>query len=291
MNSNIIEITLDNFQQIIVEQSKEKLILVSFWAEQIPESIELKDKLTTKTAAFDEHVILATVDCQTQGQIAQQFGIQGLPTAVLIKDSQPVDGLSGPQTDENIEEFLGKHLPKPQDILLKQAVEALADNNLSEANTAICKAYTLDTEQNGNRADIKLVLTDVYIQLGKIADAQALLDTIKMVDQDAYYKSLIAKLELASQAANSPEIQALEQELQDNSQDANLIHQLSAQYSQVNRNEEALALLFRHVQQASNDESQAKAKSKELLLDILKSLPDGDPLANKYRRKLYTLMY
>jgi putative thioredoxin len=32
-------------------------------------------------------------------------------------------------------------------------------------------------------------------------------------------------------------------------------------------------------------------KSKTLFLDILKALPEGDPLANKYRRKLYTLMY
>jgi putative thioredoxin len=33
------------------------------------------------------------------------------------------------------------------------------------------------------------------------------------------------------------------------------------------------------------------AASKDLYLDVLKALPDGDPLANKFRRKLYTLMY
>lgn len=291
VNSNIIDITLDNFQQVIVEQSKEKLILVSFWAEQVPESIELRDKLAAKTSTFSDYVTLATVDCQTQGQIAQQFGIQGLPTAVLIKDSQPLDGLSGPQTDETIAAFLDKHLPKPQDLLLNQAVEALAENNLNDASIAINQAFSIDTEQGGDRADIKLVLIDVYIQLGKTNEAQDLLNSIKMVDQDAYYKSLVAKLELASQAANSPEIQALEVKLQENAQDVNVIQQLAAQYNQVNRNEEALALLFRHVQQASSDEAEAKAKSKELLLDILKSLPDGEPLANQYRRKLYTLMY
>ena len=44
MNSNIVAITLENFQQVILEESKTKLILVDFWAEQVPESVELKNK-------------------------------------------------------------------------------------------------------------------------------------------------------------------------------------------------------------------------------------------------------
>ena len=125
MSSNIVAITLENFQQVILEESKSKLVLVSFWAEQVPESVELRDTLSTKVSAFPDHMILATVDCQTQGQIAQQFGIQGLPTAVLVKDGQPADALSGPQTEELVQAFLDKHLPKPEDTLLAEAKAAL----------------------------------------------------------------------------------------------------------------------------------------------------------------------
>ncbi|MEW6993475.1 co-chaperone YbbN [Colwelliaceae bacterium MEBiC 14330] len=280
----MIAITLDNFQQVVVEESKNKLVLVCFWAEQIPESIELRDKLATKLATFTEHVTLATVDCQSQGQIAQQFGIQGLPTAILLKDAQPLDGISGPQDDASIDVFLDKHLPKPQDLLLEQAKACLENNQLVEANKAISQAYQLDN----SRADIKYVLTDVYLQTGKIAEAQALLDTIMMVDQGSEYHALIAKVELAQQAANSPEIQALEAQLAASPTDISISHQLAAQYSQVNRHEDALTLLFRLVQAA--DET-SQAQSKELFLDVLKALPDGDPLATKFRRKLYTLMY
>ena len=287
MNENIIAITLENFQQVVVEESKTKLVLVSFWAEQIPESIELKDKLAAKLSAYTEHVTLATVDCQTQGQIAQQFGIQGLPTAILIKDSQPLDGLSGPQDDNAIDVFLDKHLPKPEDLLLTQAKTALTDNDLSAAKAAIIQAY----QCNNERADIKLILADVYLQSGKNDEAKSLLDSILMIDQDSNYQALIAKLELANQAADSPEIQALEQQLQQNPESITLSHQLAAQYNQVNRNGDALALLFRLVQTGAFDENNDAAKSKELLLDILKSLTDGDPLVVKYRRKLYTLLY
>jgi putative thioredoxin len=280
--ANSIAITLENFQQVILEESKTKLVLVDFWAQQIAESVELRDKLAIALANAGETIIYATIDCETQGQIAQQFGIQGLPTAILVKDGQPLDGLTGPQTDESISEFLAKYLPKAEDALLAQANELILENKITEAFPVINQAYQLDSE----RADIKLVLANVYIQTGKISEAETLLNSIKMIDQDSHFKSLMAKLELASQAADSPEIQALEQELQSNPENVELKQKLAAQYSQVNRNEEALAILFLLVQSNGAD-----ITSKDLLLDVLKSLPDGDALATKYRRKLYTLMY
>lgn len=280
--TNSLAITLENFQQVIIEESKNKLVLVDFWAQQIPESVELRDKLTRALANYSDTILFTTVDCETQGQIAQQFGIQGLPTVILVKDGQPLDGLTGPQTDETINEFLAKYLPKEQDALLAQANELLAENKVAEAFPVITQAFQLDNE----RADIKLVLANVYIQTGKITEAEALLKSIKMVDQDSSYQSLMARLELATQAADSPEIQALEQQLESDPDNIELQQKLAAQYSQVNRNDEALAILFLLVQKDGADTA-----SKDLLLDVLKSLPDGDALVSKYRRKLYTLMY
>lgn len=282
MSSNIVAITLENFQQVIIEESKSKLVLVSFWAEQVPESIELRDTLSSKVSPFPNHITLATVNCQTQSQIAQQFGIQDLPTAVLVKDGQPIDGLSGPQTETLIQEFVDKHLPKPEDTLLDEAKAALVENDINKAYTAANNAYQINNE----RADIKIIYADTSIQVGKVTDAEAVLATITMVDQDSNYQAVMAKLDLANQAAESPEIKALEAQLETEPDNDEIKHQLAVQYSQVNRNEEALELLFRLVQKDLSNTT-----SKELMLDVLKVLPEGDVLAIKYRRKLYTLMY
>jgi putative thioredoxin len=280
----MIAITLDNFQQDLVDESKNKLVLVSFWAQQVPESIDLRDKLATKLTDFNEYISLVTIDCESQGQIAQQFGIQGLPTAILLKDAQPVDGISGPQDDTSIATFLEKHLPKAEDLLFTQAMTALASNDLSLAYKSISEAYQIDSE----RADIKLTLSDVYLQMGKTTEAKALLSSVLMVDQDSQYEALMAKLELAEEAKNSPEIQALEAQLKANPDDINISQQLATQYSQVNRQQEALTILFKLVQ--AGDEA-TKSKSKTLFLDVLKAVPEGDPLATEFRRKLYTLLY
>ncbi|WP_448548859.1 co-chaperone YbbN [Thalassotalea fusca] len=282
MANNTIALTLENFQQVVLEESKSKLVFVDFWADQVPESVELRDKLAVALAPFESEFVLATVDCQSQQQIAMQFGIQGLPTAVVVKDGQPIDAVSGPQTDESIKSFLEKYLPKPEDGLLNQAQELLANGQINEAYAAITQAHQIDEQ----RADIAMVLIDINIQLGKIDDAKALLATIKMVDQDSQYEALVAKLALAEQAADSPEIQQLEEQLAASPDDVVLKQKLAAQYHQVNRNEEALSMLFSLV--TSNDPD---GTSKQQLLDVLKALPDSDPLVKQYRRKLYTLMY
>ena len=286
MNSNIVAITLENFQQVVLEDSKFKLVLIVFWANEVPESAELRDKLAASVASYDEHIVLATVDCETQQQVAQQFGIQALPTAIVVKEGQPIDGMSGPQTDESIKTFLDKHLPKEEDILHAQAKQLLIEGKASEAFPVIENASKAASGTASDRADITLTMADVYLQIGKISEAAALLSNIKMVDQDSEYKALTAKLELANQAADSPEIKALEEKIAQGSDDIELHHQLAAQYSQVNRHEDALVLLFRLVQKDGSD-----TLSKQLLIDVLKALPDGDPLSSKYRRKLYTLMY
>lgn len=277
-----LPITLENFQQVVLEESKTKLVLIAFWASQVPESVELRDKLASALVNVGDQILMTTVDCEQEQAIAQQFGLQSLPTAVIIKDGQPIDGLAGPQTGESITTFLEKYLPKEEETLLENAKQAIAEQDLNQAFQYALKAHQIAP----SNAEVSLCLADIYLQIGKLVEAKELLATIKLVDQESDYHALIAKLELAEQASNSPELQALEQALADDLNNVELIHQLAAQYSQVNRFEDALNLLFRQVQKANDD-----VKSKDLLLDVLKSLPDGDPLATKFRRKLYTLMY
>ncbi len=277
-----VAINLENFQQVVVEGSKTQLVLIAFWAEQIPESVELKDKLEAATENASKQILMATVDCQAEQHIAQQFGLQSLPTAIIIKDGQPLDGVTGPQTDETIQTFLSKYLPKPEDTLLDEAKNALLSQDINTAYKSALAAYQFDN----TRADIKLVLADASLAFGKVPEAAELLESITMVDQGSDYQTLKSKLDLALEAANSPELQTLEAAVANEPDNAELIQQLAAQYNSAGRFEDALTILFRRVQSVRDDQ-----KSKELLLDVLKSLPDGDALATKFRRKLYTLLY
>ncbi|KXI28250.1 thioredoxin family protein [Paraglaciecola hydrolytica] len=277
-----VNITLENFQQVIIHDSQQCLVMVEFWAEGYAPSQELAPVLARIATHYPDTLIHARVDCQSQPEIAQQFGIKGLPTVILVKEGQPLDGFAGPQTEAQIIELLNKHLPKVEDGLLEQAQELISHGDYQQAYTLVKQAHDLDDR----RADIKLLLADCQVELGQLNQAKALMATIGLVDQDALYKSILGKIQLAEQAAESPEIIALQQELAADPDNLELKLKLAVQLHQANQVEEALELALSILIKDLNF-----GDAKKLTLDMINALPDGDPLKSKYRRKVYSLLY
>lgn len=279
---NIVDITLENFQQIILEESKSKFILVDFWANDCEPCDELLPILSRISSEHSDSLIFARVNCDEQQQIAGQFGIRSLPTVILVKDGQPVDGFAGPQPESEIRGMLEKHLPKAEDGLYLQAAEYINAGDFQQAFPLIKQAFELNSE----RIDIKLAFADCSVEMGNIAQANDLLATVGLVDQDAYYQSILGKIQLAEQAAESPEIKALQTKLAQNPDDMQLKVELAVQLHQANQHEEALELLFAVLIKDLNF-----AEAKKTTLDMINALPDGEPLKSKYRRKIYSLLY
>jgi putative thioredoxin len=279
---NIINITPENFQQVILQDSQTQAVMVEFWAEGYEPSQQLAPVIENVAANFSGNVIHARVDCQQQQEIAGQFGVQNLPTVILIKEGQPVEGFAGMQTEEQIIATFEKHLPKPEDGLYDQAVELVSAGDYQQAYTVLKQAQEFDAQ----RADIKLLLADCQVELGQVKQAKALLETIGLVDQDALYNSILGKIELAEQAAESPEIKALQEQLQKSPDELELKVKLAVQLHQANQIEEALELILSVLYKDLNF-----GEAKKLTLDMINALPDGDPLKLKYRRKVYSLLY
>lgn len=279
---NIINITLENFQQVILQDSQAKLVMLEFWAQGYEPSDELAPVLQSIAGRYGQNLIHARVDCQTQQEIAGQFGVRSIPTVMLIKDGQPVDGFAGVENESTILNMLEKHLPKAEDELYNQAAKLVSDKLYPEAFTLIKQAYDLDA----NRTDIKLLLADCQVELGQVKQAKDILATIGLVDQDSHYHSIVSKVELAEQAAESPEIKALQQQLNNEPQNLALKVQLAVQLRQANQLEDALELMHSVLLKDLNF-----AEAKKLMLDMINALPDGEPLKSKFRRKIYSLLY
>ena len=65
-------------------------------------------------------------------------------------------------------------------------------------------------------------------------------------------------------------------------------YQLAVQFSQAGRSREALELLIGIL---GRDREFRGGEARKTLLDIIRSLGKGDPLAAEYQRKLFALMY
>ncbi|WP_415636467.1 tetratricopeptide repeat protein [Pseudoalteromonas distincta] len=284
--SNIVSINAQNLQQVLGETSQQKLVLLNFFSPQSPDCIGQAAILDKVAAEYASYIVVANLDCDAEqalaSQLAQQVGLQTLPTLVLLKDSAPVDLLAGVQSEAQIHEALAKHLPAQQDLLLEQAKQALLKSDLNAAFNYAKQAYEIDS---GN-ARIKLVLADICIQIHKVDEAQALINTIDAQEQDAYFNNIKAKCEAALEAKDSPEIKEKEQQVEKYPNDLELKEELSILLNEAGRKEEALDVLFTVLQKDLNFN-----EAKPSFLAIIASLPDGDALAAKYRRKLYSILY
>lgn len=237
--ATIVELNEQNFRQVL-EGSMTAPVLIHFWAPMSEESAQIIPSLRALAEQYAGAFSLALLNCEEQQAIAGQFGVQALPTIALFVNGQPVDGLGGPQPIEAVKAMLAKHLPSEDELNARKALEL---SQQGEYETAINLLGTLSDEYK-QKGEIKLALAQCLLETNQFDLAEAVLDTIPMEYKDNFYKSLIAKLELHKQAADSPEIQSLEAALQATPDDLKLVAELALQYHQVNRDEEALELMW-----------------------------------------------
>jgi putative thioredoxin len=279
---NIVDITIENFQDVILHGSMEKLVMVDFWADWCEPCKDLYPILEKLANEYSQHLILAKVNCEEQQQIAAQFGVRNLPTVMLVQQGQPVDGFAGAQPESVIRELLQKYLPSPEDEFIAQAQGFIAEGDYQSAFSPAKQAF----EANPDNIDARYLLIDCAIENGSIDQAKTLLEAIKLADQDARYQALTGKIELAEQAAETPEIKALQAKVNADPSDFQAKVDLAIQLQQANKAEDALELLMSVLTKDLNF-----GEAKKTMLDMLNALPDGEPMKSKYRRKLYSLLY
>lgn len=285
---NILNLTKDNIQQV-VDASMQQLVVLAFWAQGQEQSVAMLQTLEQIAAHNAGRFILAKVDCEAELEIANYFRIQSLPTTLVLDKGQPVDGFAGVQDNATVSAMLDKHLPPLWQLQLAQAKQLLSLSEVSNEDLATALVLLKEAHSASNKAgEVALVLADVYLQQGELALAQDVLAHIGLADQDGYYQTLKAKLALALDATDTPEIRDLQQKFAQNPTDLVLLLELAKALHSAKRDEEALTMLFDVL---SQDLAAENGKVKQLFMEILTALGQGNSLANQYRRKLYTLLY
>ncbi|MEE4659900.1 MAG: thioredoxin [Halieaceae bacterium] len=284
MSDFIVDINESNAQQYLIEESNTRPVVVDFWADWCEPCKQLMPLLEKLANEYQGAFLLAKVNADEQQMIAQQLGVRSLPTVMVIKDGQPVDGFVGAQPETQVREILEKYLPKPWDAMLQDAQAKLAQGAVADALPLLRQAW----EDSGHRHDITLAYAAALIESNRLDEADRVLAEVRMADQDAAWEQLVAQVKLKREAARSPELEALEQQAEQNPDDLDLRHTLAIQYADAGMHAEALAALFSILQV---DKEHQNGATRKALLDMIASLGKGDPLAAEYQRKLFGLMY
>lgn len=284
MSEYIVDVNLENAQQVLIEESQTRPVVIDFWSDSSEPCRDLMPILERLANEYDGQFLLAKVNAEEMQQIASQFGVRSLPTVMVMQNGQPVDGFQGAQSEAQVREFLAKFLPKPWDAWVQQANEFIEQQQWSEALPLLRQAY----EASAQDLAIAKQLVRVNLELNRCDDARELLASFKMADQDGDYHQLLSLLDLKVNAAKAPEIQALEQQLVEQPGDLSLMYQLALQYSQNEHQADALDMLL---QVLRKDISFNEGQAKKATLDIIAALGKGDPLGIKYQRQVFSLLY
>ncbi|HDN2510441.1 MULTISPECIES: co-chaperone YbbN [Providencia] len=282
-NAQIIDINETNLHQVI-EQSMNLPVMFYFWSPRSPHCQEFGSMLEKIANDYAGLYILAKVNCDEEQMIASQFGLKAIPTVYVLQNGRPVDGFEGPQPEEVVLEILSRVLPSPEELKAAQAAELIAEGKTQEALPLLKEAHQL----NPKNSDITLLLAETQINLKLVDDAQTTLDVVPLQDKDSRYQGLIAQIELLKQAADTPEIQQLQDEFNQDPQNTTLAVQLALKLHEVNRNEEALEMLFSFLRK---DLGAGDGAVKKTMMDIMSAMGTGDAIASKYRRQMYSLLY
>lgn len=277
----IIDITVQNFQQALLDASNTKTVVVFFHAQAVPECQAMAPIVERLIGSDSQHIDLARVnveDPQLQS-LASQLGLQALPAMVAFKDGQPVNVLEGPQDEAAIHQFLQPYQPNEAELLLEQAKQMLGMDPKG-AYGLLQQARALE-----DSATLRLYLAECALALNKLDETKQLLATVGMADQDSQYQHIQARLKLAEEAADSPELRELEQKLTAEPDSLLLKEELSVLLFQAGKQEEALQLLIEVLQK-----DLAFGEARKRFLDMITTM-GADPIASKFRRKLYSMLY
>ena len=117
---NIVEVTADNAQQMVIDASFGKLVVVDFWADWCAPCKTLMPVLEKLAGEYPDDLLLAKINADDQQMLAAQFGVRSLPTVMLIKEGQPLDGFTGAKTEAEVRALLEQYLPKPWEADVQQ---------------------------------------------------------------------------------------------------------------------------------------------------------------------------
>lgn len=281
----IVNVTAQNFAQVVLEASDTRPVLVDFWADWCAPCRSLMPTLARLAEQYQGAFLLAKVNTDEEQRLAGQYGIRSLPTVKVFRNRQVVDEFMGAQPESVIRALLDKYLVRASDRLCQQALEAAQRGQFQHATEL------LDTAQAGEPGNHKISLTRVEVLLlHHQHDAAAdLLDGLPISEQaKPEVKALRGRLALARTAETAAPVSALEQAVQTNPHDCEALYQLAAHHAQQGNHETALALYLRIVKLDRQFRDDAGRTGLVTLFELLGS---DNPLVRQYRRQLAAVLH
>jgi putative thioredoxin len=173
--SMAIAVTSRDFERTVIEASASRPVLVDFWAPWCAPCRALAPLLDKLAVEFADRLTLAKLNTDEEPQVAQAFGIRGIPCCKLFIDGRVVDEFTGVLPESQLREFLRSALPSPAASLVESAKARLAAEDAEGALRDAEAASAIDAQDE----DVALTRLEALVALGRLVEAQRSLEALE----------------------------------------------------------------------------------------------------------------
>ena len=280
----VFDASLPQFEQEVILKSKDVPILVDFWATWCGPCKTLGPILEKLADEFAGGFLLAKVDVDNEQQLAGYFQIRSVPTVMLLKGGQIVDGFPGALTEGQLREFLKHHG------IEAKAVEAPVEDNapviVDPHEEVLRLRHALQAEPN--RDELKLDLALALLKTGAATEAEKLLDALpaNLATDDRSVRAR-ARLGFAALLKDAPPREPLLAAIAADENDLRARHLLGVRMIVEGDSEGGLK---QFLEMLRRDRNYGDGLAKKSLIDAFRIIEDED-LVGAYRRKMASLLF
>ena len=285
MSGNIADIGQEQFPAQVVERSRERLVLVDFWAPWCGPCRALMPVLEKVVAEYGDRCFLAKVNVDEQPSLAAQYGVRGVPAVKAFVDGGVVGEFAGALPEGRVREFIERHLPSPHRVRIEQA-RALIEAGEFAAARALLLPVVEDEPHNG---EARVSLAECCLEAGEITEASQWLEPLRgdILDQP-HTQSVLAAWRLAQQCQELPPCRTLEEQVEAHPERLEVRLDFARRLACEKRFEEALEQLLDILRKQP---SFGDGAARKLMVEVFAILGDDNELVSTYRRRMASCLY
>jgi putative thioredoxin len=282
--AHVFDATAERFEADVIQYSQQIPVLIDFWAEWCNPCKTLGPTLEKLAAEFNGAFKLAKIDVEAEPELSQAFQIRSIPTVVLVKGGQLVDGFQGALPEGQLREFLKVHGIEPAPAAEDDVIEAPAAAFDPHAEVARLREVIA---AEPDKAELKLDLVLALLQTGDAHEAETLLDALpaNLATDDRAIRAR-ARMSFAALLKEAPSVQALEAAIAADGADLRARHLLGVHRIVAGETE---AGLDEFLEMLRRDRTYQEGLARKSLIDAFRIIEDED-VVGRYRRKMSSLL-
>jgi putative thioredoxin len=282
----VFEVNQKSFEQTILFNSHKIPVIVQFMGVWSAPCMAMDLVFSSLAKEFAEQFVFAKVDIDEQPELGKQYKIENVPTLLVFRDGKQIRSEVGELKESDARALLKElGIFNQADLMREQAREKHLGGDTAGAILQLTDA--IKAEPSNTRVAMDMV--QIFIDIGEIEQAGSLYERLPKSARDTDMgMALNRQLTFARLAADTPDIETLQNRLASNADDADAHFDLALRMITLHQYREAADHLFAILQKQDNYKDGA---AREMIITISNMMASVDnELAQDIRRRLANLL-